>query len=154
MKPSIANRISRAQFFTIGIFIIVFAASSYLFTRFVEQKILSQDFEEERSFFLEEHGHEDYFRHNTKSVFIEYIPTNSNISLSPESIFQGITGNTQAQLFQNNTYYWVASKQTSHGTFYHARDLTSLKAREQQYLLIDAIAVSYTHLTLPTIYSV
>jgi len=140
MKPSIASRISRVQFLTISVFILVFALTSYLFTRFIESALIAQDYEEERSFFLEEYGQDRYFKHNTKSVFVEYIPSGSGITLSSESIFNNIEIGTHKQVIHNKTYFSVGSTKDEKGVFYHARDLSSLKARENQYLIIDALA--------------
>ena len=139
MKPSIASRISRVQFFTTCSLIVVFASTSYLLTLFIEKSLLAQDFEEERTFIMEQYGTDNYFQHSTKSIFIEYIPNNSTVQSSSNSIFKNININSQEQIKHEGKAFWVAIKASNNGIFYHARNLTALKERENQYLLIDAI---------------
>ena len=139
MKPSIASRISRVQFLTTCALVIVFASTSYFLTLFIEKSLLAQDFEEERAFIIDKYGDANYFQHNTKSIFIEYIPNNAPVQSSKNSIFKNIETDSQQQLEHDGKIFWIASKKNDNGIFYHARDLTTLKARENQYLFIDAI---------------
>ena len=139
MNPSRATRISRVQFFTTCALVVVFAGTSYLFALFIEKSLLSQDFEEERTFIIDKYGDDDYFQHNTKSIFIEYVPKNATVQSSKNPIFENIEADSQQNLEHNGKTFWVATKKSDKGIFYHARDLTALKARENQYLFIDAI---------------
>ena len=129
MKPSIVSRISRTQLLTVSALITIFACTSIFLARYLEQELLLQDFEEELAFIIDEYGSDDHLLHRTKSILIEYIPQGLESEASHHPIFEQIDIGEQKRIHYQNKDYWVVARGNVGGLFYHARDLSSLKAR-------------------------